>query len=355
MNQPLLTIAIPTWNRAAYLEQNLRQLQSELRTVQDGLVEVLVSDNCSSDDTSAVVEHAITAGLPIRYVRNSDNLGWALNFVQCFELAQGTYVVLFGDDDLFVDGALPMLLERLARQDYGVVCLRPYGFDDDFRREHPGSSGQEHESLDANRFLVSISRYFTLTSACVVNKSLLAGVDSRQFITTDIATFHLMLRAALAAKRNLFINRYLVASKRQNSFSYEYAKVFVGDLWRIIDAQVQHGLSPWAVRAIERDKMLSYYPFYLFDLRLSQRGDLQLTREQFASRFNGRWLFTYWLEPIIRLPRPLAVVWGAVTTGIGRVASGDLRRGLAFGWNRLRRLVTGKQPGSKALAGSTRS
>lgn len=354
MSQPLLTIAIPTWNRAAFLRLNLQQLHSEVAGVAPGLVEVLVSDNCSPDDTGAVVERAIAAGLPVRYVRNRENLGWALNFVQCFDLAHGKYVLLFGDDDLFVDGTLPMLLERLARRDYGVVCLRPYGFDDDFRREHPGASGREQEWLDPNRFLVSISRYFTLTSACVINKSLLDGVDSKQFVSTDLATFHLMLRAALAAKRNLFINKYLVASKRQNSFNYEYAKVFVGDLWRIIDAQVQHGLSPWAVRAIERDKMLSYYPFYLFDLRMSRRGNLPQTHAQFAARFDGRWLFTFWLEPTIRLPRSLAVCWGAFTTCIGRIAGGDLRRGLAFGWNRLRRLATFRQVAAAAASGSWR-
>ena len=347
---PLLTVAIPTWNRAAYLEKSLNQLRSELSSVAPDLVEVLVSDNCSPDSTPAVVYEAMRLGLPIRYVRNQENLGWSPNFVKCFDLARGNYVALFGDDDLFVDGALPMLLDRLLGRNYGVVCLRPYGFDDDFRREHPGGSGREHEFHDPNQFLVAISRYFTLTSACVLNKSLLTGVDSREFVGTDLATFHLMLRAALAAEKNLFIDKYLIASKRQNSFGYEYAKVFVDALWRIIDAHVAHGLSRDAVHAIERDKMLSYYPFYILDLRLSRRGDLQVTHEQFASRFEGRWLFKYWLEPTIRLPRPLAILWGAATTFIGRAASGDLRRGIMFGWNRLTRSFARKRRGPGALA-----
>jgi glycosyltransferase involved in cell wall biosynthesis len=352
LTSPLLTIAIPTWNRELHLQRNLDQLRSEMQGVASGLVEILVSDNCSPDATPAVVESAIKSGLPIRYVRNDKNLGWALNFVQCFDLARGQHVLLLGDDDLFVDGALPMLLNRLAGRNYGVVCLRPYGFDNDFRKEHPGGSGREREFNDANRFLIAISRYFTLTSACVVNKSLLPAVDSKQFVDTNLATLHLMLRAALAAEKNLFIDKYLIASKRQNSFSYEFAKVFVGELWRIIDAQVPHGLSRDAVHVIERDKMLSYYPFYLLDLRLSGRGDLQVTRDQFASRFEGRWLLKYWLEPTIRLPRPIAILWGAATTFIGRVMSGDLRRGIMFGWNRFTRSFAGKRRGPGTLAGS---
>ena len=244
---PLLTVAIPTWNRAAYLATNLAQLRSELAQAAPGTVEVMVSDNCSPDSTPEVVQGAMDSGMSIRYVRNEKNLGWALNFLQCFELARGEYVLLLGDDDLFVDGALPLLLDRLAGKEYGVVCLRPYGFDEDFRKEHPGGSGRERTSGDPNEFLVAISKCFTLTSACVLNKSLLSGVDSRQFSQTNLAVFHLLLRAALAAGENLYVDGYLIASKRQNSFAYEYADVFVKELWQIMDAHLAYGLSREAV------------------------------------------------------------------------------------------------------------
>lgn len=339
---PLLTVAIPTWNRAAYLAENLAQLRSEMIGVAPELVEVLVSDNCSPDATPAVVESARRSGMPIRYIRSDKNVGWALNFAQAFDLARGKYLLLMGDDDLFVDGALQLLLSRLAQAEYGVVCLRPYGFDADFRQEHPGGRGRERTFRDANQFLVATSRYFTLTSACVVNKSLLSEVDSKQFITTDLAAFHFVLRAALAAEENLFLEKYLMASKRQNSFSYEYVEVFVRQMWQIIDAHVAFGLKHETVRVIERDKMLSYYPFYLFDLRVSGRGDLNVTFDQFAARFRERWLFRYWLAPIIRLPRPLAIIWGGVTTLIGRVIDGQFRRGVKFAWNRLRARFRGR-------------
>lgn len=339
LTAPLLTIAIPTWNRAPFLERNLAQLQAEMSAIEPGVVEVIVSDNCSPDDTPSVVDRAIHAGLPIRYVRNERNLGWALNFAQCFDLARGRHVLMLGDDDLLVDGALSSVVARLRENDYGVVCLRPYGFESDFRLEHPGGTGRDRIFHDSDRFLVATSRFFTLTSACVINKSLLSDVETRQFITSDLAVFHLVLRAALAAKANLYVERYLLASQRQNSFAYEYAKVFVDELWRIIDAHVVHGLRPSTIRRLERDKLISYYPFYLFDLRLSGRGDLALTFDLFASRFRGRALFTYWLAPIILLPRPFALAWGALTTVVGRILAGDLRRGSAFAWHRVRRTL----------------
>lgn len=336
---PLLTIAIPTWNRSAYLAANLAQLACELEAVARGTVDIVVSDNCSPDDTPDVVRQASERGLPVHYVRNERNLGWALNFAQAFDLARGKYVLLLGDDDLFVDGALRLLVDRLTETDYGVVIMRPYGFDHDFRLENPGGEGRERQFTDTGDFLIATSRCFTLTSACVLNKSLLSGVDSRQFSTSNLAAFHLMLRAALAGDRNLYLDKYLIASKRQNSFAYDYSEVFVGELWSILDAHVPFGLQPQTIRRIERDKMLSYYPFYLLDLQLSRRSDMAATFENFARRFRERWLFRFWLAPTLTLPRPLAIIWGSATTVVGRVLGGDLRRGLKFAANRVARML----------------
>jgi len=339
---PLLTIAIPTWNRATYLERNLAQLRSEMQGVSLSAVEVLVSDNCSPDATPSVVAKATQCGLPMRYVRNAENIGWGRNFAQCFDLARGKYVLLLGDDDLLVDGALRLLLARLAGKEYGVVCLRPYGFDADFRHEFPGRYGGERSFGDAAEFLMAIGPLMTLISSCVVNRRFLAGVDTKQNASGDLAALPLVLRAALAADENLFIDKYLIASKRNNSFAYEYSQVFVDEMWRIIDAHVPMGLGRDAIRILERNMLLSYYPYYLLDVRIHRRSDLKVAHQNFARRFRGRWLFEYWLAPIIRWPRPLAIVWGSAATLVGRALGGELRRGIVFVWSRLKRSLASK-------------
>lgn len=337
VTRPLLTVAIPTYNRAGYLATNLAQLRSEIATVDSSLVEIIVSDNCSADATPQVVRDAQAAGLAIRSVRNERNIGWALNFAQCFDLATAKYVLMIGDDDLFVDGALALLLDRLSMADYGVVCLKPYGYDVEFRSEFPGGTGRELVFDDANAFLIAIGSLMTLTSSCVLNKSLLPGVDSREFSNGDLGTLHLVLRAALAGRRNLYFDRYLIAGKRQNSFNYEYAEVFVGEWFRIVDAQIPHGLKPATIRRIEHDLLRSYYPFYMLDLRLTNRGSLAITEQEFSRRFGRHPLYRYWVAPIVRWPRPAAIAWGFFTTVAGRLMAGELRRGLTFVAARVRR------------------
>jgi hypothetical protein len=83
--------------------------------------------------------------------------------------------------------------------------------------------------------------------------------------------------------------------------------------------------------------LLTYYPFYVFDFRLARRGPLESMRRHFGGRFGRSLLYQAWVAPTLWLPRPLALAWGAATTLVGRIAGGELRRGLAFAWNRLLR------------------
>jgi glycosyltransferase involved in cell wall biosynthesis len=332
---PLLTVAIPTWNRAAFLAQTLEQLRLEMVATLTGAVEVLVSDNCSQDETLDVVQAAQAAGLVIRYVRNSENIGSDANIAQCFNLAQGKYVLILGDDDLFVDGALPWLLHRLEQKDYGVVCMRPYGFEADFRKEYPGGAGEDREFCDGGVFLAAIGSLVTLISSCVINKSLLLGVDAREFCGGNLVQVHLVIRAALLAKDNLFANRYLMACKRNNSGGYDFSRVFVEELGRILDSYQSMGLTPASIRAFEKRLLVGYYPFYLLRQRLARQGDLAATSKRFADRFGERWLYRLWIAPILYFPRPFAILWGAGVTVVGRIANGDLRRGAVFARNRI--------------------
>lgn len=336
MTSPVLSIAIPTFNRARYLELTLDSLQRDLQTIKAGRVEVLVSDNASPDATPAVVAKMIAAGLPIRSIRNETNIGSDANIAQVFNMAAAPYVLILGDDDILMPGALAFLLKELSSQSYGVVCLKPYGYENDPIAERPGRHGQPQVYNDSGAFIAAIGAYVTLISACIINKSLLVDVDARKFCGGNLVQVHLVLGAALAAKKNLFVPDYPVACKRNNSGGYDFSKVFVEELGRIVDSFSPKGLSKSSIRKFERRMILHYFPTYLLWQRQQRSGDLQTTYNRFRARFMRYSLFWIWLAPILRWPRPLAIAWGYGTVAIGRSTSGDFRRGLAFLSHRLR-------------------
>jgi glycosyltransferase involved in cell wall biosynthesis len=90
---PRFTIGIPTYNRAGFLR---RALETALDQTHPD-VEVLVSDDASTDATQEVVR---SFGGRVRYHRNAENIGSWPNFVKVTELASGDYFSWLQDDDL---------------------------------------------------------------------------------------------------------------------------------------------------------------------------------------------------------------------------------------------------------------
>ena len=117
MNKPLLTIAIPTFNRAKYLELSIQQLKKDGGLINDNTIEVLICDDCSSDNSDDVIKKAIIKGLKINHNKNQQNLGLDGNVAKCINEAKGKYIVILGDDDLFIDGAIKWLVNSLKQKD----------------------------------------------------------------------------------------------------------------------------------------------------------------------------------------------------------------------------------------------
>ena len=86
-------------------------------------VEVLVSDNASTDNTAAVVKAEIEKGLlNLVYYRNPVNLGFDGNIFEIYRRAQGQYVWFMGDDDHIEPGGIKALVGHLLRvEPCGVV------------------------------------------------------------------------------------------------------------------------------------------------------------------------------------------------------------------------------------------
>jgi abequosyltransferase len=336
----LLTIAIPTWKRAEYLRLNLRQLKRELQSVPAGTVEIVVSDNCSPDHTGEVVRQAVAEGMTIRYVRNAENLGWGRNFFQCFNLAQGHYVWILGDDDLPLDGTLRRIVRHVQAQEFGVICIRPYGYDHDFLRESPGTDGGEKIIADGGRFLEKIGALATMISAIIVNKRQMGTVDTDQLFCGDLAHLHLTLIAALRGGPHLFVDRALIACKRNNSATYKFSKIFVQEYWQLMDSYVPAGMGKETIRRIENRLLFSYYPFYLLQERLADNGDHRVSEAHFSGRFGSRLLYRWWVAPILTMPRPLALAWAGAATAIGRAMGGELRRGIVFAMAKFRQRIS---------------
>lgn len=92
---PLVSIGIPTYNRAALLPRSLRSALDQSHSH----IEVIVSDNASSDGTEAACRGFVAADRRVRYIRQEQNVGPTRNFNAVLEAARGEYFMWLADDD----------------------------------------------------------------------------------------------------------------------------------------------------------------------------------------------------------------------------------------------------------------
>mgnify|MGYP001591943761 FL=1 len=126
-NKLLISIAIPTYNRAEILEKLLYRLVLQLENFQ-GLVEICISNNGSLDNTAQMVANFVKKYPDlIRYRQNNTNLGFDSNIIDVVKMARGEFIWLLGDDDLIVDGGIKKVLDFIgnyADKNTGLIILR---------------------------------------------------------------------------------------------------------------------------------------------------------------------------------------------------------------------------------------
>lgn len=111
----VLSICIPTYNRAEYLKYNIDKLLTLIKELASDQVEICVSNNASSDHTEELVKNYISDNPDIRiiYNKNETNLGPDWNYHHAMNMATGEYSLLLGDDDYFADNALKRIFELI--------------------------------------------------------------------------------------------------------------------------------------------------------------------------------------------------------------------------------------------------
>ena len=95
MPGPLVSICVPTCNRASDLREGLRSIRAQ----EYSPLEILISDNASEDETESVCREAARADPRIRYVRQPVNIGLYGNHNFLIEASRGDFLCFFHDHD----------------------------------------------------------------------------------------------------------------------------------------------------------------------------------------------------------------------------------------------------------------
>ena len=305
--QPLLTIIVPTYNRAKCLELLLGTLAREIAGLEPR-VRVMVSDNASTDDTANVVS-AFSKLVPDAVtIRHSENVGADENFCRCVERTDTAYFWIIGDDDLPRAGAIRHVLELLARHAPDLIYL-----ESDWRSEIRGNDPHDPvrdeapDLMDSLRFARRVHVWTTFISGIVVDRESLVAKQSpeqlRRYSNTSLVQLGWVLGTLKAGTRFLVVRQKCILATQGNTGGYSLLKVF-GNNFPSIVSDAFGADSPHA-RAIIRRCAVMFLPHLLWGLRFSKIGKFETEDVDAAMRPQLGRRLSFWLllRPIARWPQ----------------------------------------------------
>ena len=120
MSEHVLSIVIPTYNRAAALDSLLDELATVQRAHADSL-QIVVCDNCSTDGTSGVIERAAGCFVgPFKHVTRRSNTGLEGNITCAMMEGDGKYVWVLSDHQQLQVSAVIDAVERMKTCDFDI-------------------------------------------------------------------------------------------------------------------------------------------------------------------------------------------------------------------------------------------
>lgn len=133
------TVAVPTYNSALYIRQNLNGILSQ--TFRDFCL--LILDDGSTDNTVEIVQSFLPElnkkGISVNLIQNDGNIGGYANFNRCIDLAEGAYLFIHHADDVMKPEMLETLHERIVTLgDFSILHVNSNAISQDGEIEdHP--------------------------------------------------------------------------------------------------------------------------------------------------------------------------------------------------------------------------
>ena len=220
MGTPPLSVVITTFNRSDLVGYAIRSALTQ--TFED--IEVVVSDNSSTDDTPDVVSQFTDRRL--KYFRTPHHLVVSDHFEFARAKANGKLILMLADDDVLTAPALERFVEESDTGDADVICCNVAQYRD------PGFPGAGRNTVSCGAFSGSsrvvrpaefirpffsfLPTFETHPSAWVFGKALadsIASKGGRFFMTNGVEFFAWPLAAAMS-KRMVFVDAPLTVCGR---------------------------------------------------------------------------------------------------------------------------------------------
>lgn len=283
-----VSICIPQYNRSAYLLKSLESIRDQ--TYPD--IEVVVADDCSTDDTEIVIPAYLrSSGLQHKYFRHSKNLGYDANLRSALRAGSGEYLMVLGNDDGLPE---PNTIAELVRilDAHGRPSVAFGNYYTGPNREHLSDRAGATENLGHGvDVALSMFRAFSCVTALVFKREAYLNADTDRYDGSIYVQMYLGPRIVgqggdlLAIEAPLAVCGLEVGGKHANSYLdrlHEFRwriRPAVGGLDQVgrvvcdaLQPLVHEGDRQRVAWHVFRQLLMYSYPYWLYDYR--KHGEL---------------------------------------------------------------------------------
>ena len=118
MEKGLVSVITPTYNCADFIAETIKSVIAQTYSN----LEMIIADDCSSDNTEEIVKHFTEIDSRIKYHRLEKNSGAAVARTEAMRLAKGEYMAFLDSDDLWYNDKLEKQLAFMKENGYAFTC-----------------------------------------------------------------------------------------------------------------------------------------------------------------------------------------------------------------------------------------
>lgn len=119
MTCELVSVGVPVYNEEKYIAERLRSIQKQSYP----FLEVIISDNASSDGTWDIIQDFVNKDSRFKAVRQPNNIGAINNFKYVLDCASGEYFIWAGAHDLWDPDMIEECVKEMKRNKNVVLCI----------------------------------------------------------------------------------------------------------------------------------------------------------------------------------------------------------------------------------------
>lgn len=216
INSPLISICVPTFNRAVQLDKCLNSIYSQIGN--DSLFEVFVSDNNSTDNTKDIINKYSSLYGNLTLNKNETNIGADKNIAVTIEKSKGKYIILHGDDDYFNENTIYPLMDVINKDSKSsLLFINVLSNKNDIVLYN-----------GINEFLQATSIASSFISSIIIKREAFDKIkEPFKYVDTSFNQIYLQYSILLNSPTFTLINRSIFSYEGTNPHGYNFGKVFI--------------------------------------------------------------------------------------------------------------------------------